>query len=595
MSLAALPVAASLAACHDKPTTSVDAIPLDGFTTAVLRQEDADELTLGKLSSFLETSCDDSDALAAMFSGLGADGTLALTEAVGDHVGLTHRASDAESELARKTLGQLKRSLGAASKKWELGYARRFGADLVEAAAYPDPASLYYQLGNRNESLAYLLYDASGANDELILGAADKMDRIQRQAAAAGYPHDWAWNGRPRFLPGMVEEADEDWAHDIPTIIMHDLGAHGRASYKFFTGDDGRVEYWVGEHVYDGDLSGIAAALDSASTTTDFMTIDRQACANVAAFGIEAMARRKDFGVKRVKHGKRGVEGAQSLEHILEAYMDSLIVSYATGGWEYPGTYTLTTATGQKIPNSPWFNRMSLDVILGVIGRDGRAMIHLRTAVNNAELNSLPPGSDEEDLTIFADYWAEVEGGTTNAIGTGGIRGAANPDYRFAQAWTDLANKPASELAELAQQCVSDAFDNAAVCDSSTLIDLLKDDTSLWRNGDDNTDEKRRAIRNAAYSSYMRRMLWAADAAGLNGYQDPDSGHTLDSYSTATVQDPDGTYRLITPQEYEHLSDEEKKRANTELEMLADTPGCMGDAVGEVKNSFDQQFQERYP
>ena len=57
-------------------------------------------------------------------------------------------------------------------------------------------------------------------------------------------PSLWNWTGRPRILPGMVNEADQDWAFDIPSIIMHDLGDHHRASYEFFNGDDNRVAYW---------------------------------------------------------------------------------------------------------------------------------------------------------------------------------------------------------------------------------------------------------------------------------------------------------------------------------------------------------------
>ncbi|PHP51931.1 hypothetical protein [Actinomyces ruminis] len=92
----------------------------------------------------------------------------------------------------------------------------------------------------------------------------------------------------------------------------------------------------------------------------------------------------------------------------------------------------------------------------------------------------------------------------------------------------------------------------------------------------------------------MRRLLWAADTAGLNGYQDPNSGQELNSDSITSVQEPDGTYRLITPQEYERLSDEDKATADTQLESLAKSADGMGTAGANVKTHFDQQFQERY-
>ena len=282
-------------------------------------------------------------------------------------------------------------------------------------------------------------------------------------------PSLWNWTGRPRILPGMVNEADQDWAFDIPSIIMHDLGDHHRASYEFFNGDDNRVAYWAGEHLYTGDLSGIAAALDSASTDPSLTSAHKRETASIAARGLEAVAGREDFGVEG---GQRGVEGAQSLEHILETYMRSLAATYANSPSrpESDLTYDLATETNQIIADSPWFSRETLDSILGVVGRDGQAFIDLRTAVNNAEATSLPPGSDRQALSAVANLWGSTEGAIANAIGTGGINEAHSND-EHAQAWIDLAGKPASTLAGLLKKIapvgtvmgvgwVSDAFVN---------------------------------------------------------------------------------------------------------------------------------------
>ncbi|RAX19199.1 hypothetical protein DRB06_14655 [Actinomyces sp. Z5] len=308
---------------------------------------------LETLSKYLDTWGGNQNVNAALFSSLGPDGTLALTEAVGNHVGLAYGASDSESEMAQKTLAQLKEGLEIATKQWEPDYAQQFGADLVEAAAYPDPDSSYYRLENRNESLTYLLYDTTAGN-KFILGTAEKMDELQHEADERGMPSPWNWGTPSRFLPAMINEADEAWALDIPSIIMHDLGGHPYASYEFFSGDDGRVDYWAGQYAYDsGDLSGIAAALDSASTSPYLMRAHKQETASIAARGLEALAGRDDFGVER---SQRGVEGAQSLEHILETYMDSLVDTYADS-LSRPGgsdlTYDLTTAAGQTIADSP--------------------------------------------------------------------------------------------------------------------------------------------------------------------------------------------------------------------------------------------------
>lgn len=576
---------------EEMETALGEAIADLGTDIATSNHKEADP-RLETLNKYLDTWGGNKNVNTALFSSLGPDGTLALTEAVGNHVGLAYRAGESESELAQETLEQLKRGLGIATGQWEPDYAQQFGSDLVEAAAYPDPDSPYYRLDNRNESLAYLLYDASGASNEFVLGAAEKMDQLQQEANENGTMNLWTWTGPSRFLPGMVDEADAEWALDIPSIVMHDLGDHRRASYEFFTGDDGRVGYWAGQHAYEGDLSGIAAALDSASTNSFLTTAHKQQTASIAARGLEALAGREDFGVER---DKRGAEGAQHLEHILETYLDSLVNTYANSHESRNNpTYTATTPNGQKIPDSPWFSKETLDAVLGVVGRDGQALIDLRTAVNNAELDSLPEGSSHSTLQVVADRWGSTEGGIANAIGTGAIEAERSND-EYAQAWIDLAGRPASELAGLARTYAPAGTAKGVGWASDALIGHLRDEASrTWASSADTEIERQEAIADEAYSSYMRRLLWAADTADLNGYQDPNSGLTLDGYEAAAVQDPDGSYRLITPQEYERLNDEERETADMELQDIATSNYGMGGDVTNVDTNFNQQFQKRF-
>jgi len=456
---------------EEMETALGEAIAALGADIATSNYEEGDP-RLETLNKYLDTWGGNKNVNAALFSSLGPDGTLALTEAVGNHVGPAYRAGESESELAQKTLAQLKRGLGIATKQWEPDYAQQFGADLVEAAQCLDFDSPYHKVGNRNESLAYLLYDTTAASNEFVLGTAEKMDELQQAANERGLPSPWEWDGPSRFLPDMIDNADEGWAYDIPSIVMHNLALYYRPACEFFSADDRRVEYWAGQHPYTrGDLSGIAAALDSASTNP-LLTHDHKQ-ASIAARGLEALAGRDDFGVER---GKRGVEGAQSLEHILETYMDSLVDSYANSLTDPCGdspTYTIGTATGQKITDSPYFSVGALDEILGVVGRDGQALIDLRTAVNNAELNSLPEGSTDRTLAQVADKWGTTEGAIANAIGTGGINEKRSND-EYAQAWIDLAGKPASELAGLAKTFAPEGTTKAVGWASDALVNHLK-------------------------------------------------------------------------------------------------------------------------
>lgn len=579
---------------EEMETALGEAIAALGADIATSDYEEGDP-RLETLNKYLDTWCGNKNVNAALFSSLGPDGTLALTEAVGNHVGLAYQASESESELAQKTLAQLKLGLGIATKQWEPDYAQQFGADLVEAAQGLDYDSPYYRLGDRNESLAYLLYDTTAASNEFVLGTAEKMDELQQAANERGLPSPWEWYGPSRFLPDMIDDADEGWAYDIPSIVMHNLALYYRPACEFFSADDRRVEYWAGQHPYTrGDLSGIAAALDSASTNPLLTHDHKQDMASIAARGLEALAGREDFGVER---SQRGVEGAQSLEHILETYMDSLVVTYANSP-RRPGntdlTYNLSTAIGEDTDNSPWFSKETLDAVLGVVGRDGQALIDLRTAVNNAELNSLPEGSTDRTLELVAEAWGSTEGGIANAIGTGAIEAEKSND-EYAQAWIDLAGKPASELAGLAKTFAPEGTTKAVGWASDALINHLQEEASkTWASNADTETERQKAIADEAYSSYMLRLLWAADAAGLNGYQDPNSGLELNGNSIATVQNPDGSYRLITPEEYERLSEEDKQDANADLDSMATSADGLGTAATGVKNSFNQQFQERY-
>ncbi|WP_136193867.1 hypothetical protein [Actinomyces procaprae] len=580
---------------EEMETALGEAIAALGADIATSDYEEGDP-RLETLNKYLDTWGGNANATAAMFSSLGPDGTLALTEAVGNHVGLAYRAGESESELAQTTLAQLKDALETATKEWKPDYAQQFGSDLVEAAQGLDYDSPYYRIGDRNESLAYLLYNANGTSNPFILGAAEKMDQLQLKANEYHLPSPWTWYGPSRFLPNMINEADEGWAFDIPSIIMHDLGDHPSASNQFFSGNDSRVNYWVGKHPYKmGDLSGIAAALDSASTYGFAMMYDREKTATIAARGLEAIANRDDFGVKR---GKRGVEGAQSLEHILETYMDSLVDSYANSQTDPCGdspTYSFSTVTGQKLANRPYFSVSTLDSILAVVGQDGQALIDLRAAVNEAEANSLPPGSDESDIIQVADAWGSTEGAIANAIGTGGINKARSND-EYAQAWIDLAGKPASELAGLVKTYAPAGTAKGVGWASDALVNHLQEQASqTWANTEEKEKEKQELMADEAYSSFMRRLLWAADAAELNGYQNPDSGLTLDGYEYATVQEPDGTYRLITPEEYERLSDADKIAANKEMRNIATSDYGMDAAATNADTSFNQMFQERYP
>ncbi len=552
---------------------------------------------IGALNDYLIRWGDNATVTTALFNNLGPDGTLAVTQAIGDHVGFTYRADEEESRTAQTTLRNFKSALEKATQAWTPTHARTFGQDLVTASEHPDPDSDYYELGTRTESLAWLLYDADNASDAFTQGAAEAMEEIEQARTANGYPGSWGWTGPSRFLPAMCDEADEDWALDVPSVIMHDLGTHPNAAHGFFTGDENRVQYWAGEHPYQGDLSGIAAAIDAASTYAPLRSTDPQGTASIAALGLEALTSRDGFGTER---DQQGTEGAQSLGHILETYMPSVVDAYANGNntTDRPGgamTYTLTDAVGNSYAHCPWFSAATLDSALGVVGRDGQAMLDLRAAVNTAEANALPVDGNHEHLALVADAWGATEGGIANAIGTGGIAEAQSNDA-YALAWIELANKPASTLAGLATAFAPPGTGPGAAWASDALVGSLKDAaTEAFASSDKDAKVGANDAADAAYSAFVLRLLFASDAAGLNGYQDPASGEVLEDLGAATVERPDGSFRLVTETEYQSLPPLAQAEARSALRSMATSADGMGTALSGASGRFNGEFQERYP
>ena len=58
---------------------------------------------------------------------------------------------------------------------------------------------------------------------------------------------------------------------------------------------------------------------------------------------------------------------------------------------------------------------------------------------------------------------------------------------------------------------------------------------------------------------------------------------------------PDGSYRLITAEEFERLDPSEQGKVRATLASLAVSTDGMGAMVTALKPSFEVQFLERYP
>ncbi|MCR2051322.1 hypothetical protein NSA19_00330 [Actinomyces bowdenii] len=548
-------------------------------------ENEVDPARIELMKTYLEKWGSNENTACMMYSQLGAEGTLALTDTIGAHA-TTGSADDRTT--AQETLALLKSSLTVATNGWTPQKANEFGAELVEASRSPDPNS-GYPTKTRTESLQWLLYNNTGVSDEFILGAAEKMDEIQAKDVEYGIMNGWDWGPGTHFMSSMIEAEDEAWAHDLHSVVLHGLGAHPQASFAFFNGHPSRIGYWLTEHDHyatGGDLSGISSAMAAASTDPAVKAAHPAEAATLAAQAIYRLPSLADENdLKGGTDAKvRGAEMAPHLERILETYMPSVASAYAAGDSElgfddadgdgvFDLRHTVAPPNGEQFPDSPWFSTAYLDRAIGLIGRDHQALLDLRQAVNKAEAEGVTPEMTDDQFISHATRWSAVEGGIANAVGTGAIEDAqAKDDY--ALAWIELGQSAASEAAGAAGA----GKHPVTSVGSGMLIDELAEQArKTWANGAKSETAKQEAMAEQALQDYRLRLQFAADAAGLNGYQDENSGVTLDDVepddmTDGVVTNPDGTTRLITQEEFDALDEGTQSVARSSLNELVGGP-----------------------
>lgn len=574
-----------------------------------------DDPRIALMKTYLEKWGSNENTAGAMHSQLGPEGTLALTEYIGDHVA----AGGKQQENAKSVLELLKSSLNTATQGWSPEKAEEFGKELVRSARYPtsDPNSApIYPRRTHTDGLQWLLYNNDDASDPFMRGVAEKMDEIQRQDAETNTTNSWPWHGEPRFFYEMVGRDEAEWSEDIPSIVFHNLGNRPELSFEFFNGHPERIGYWLTEHDHyaaGGDLSGISSAMAAASTDPGVKAAHPAEAATLAAQAIYRLPSHADEnGLTGGTDAKvRGAEMAPHLERILETYLPAVASAYdknhnkkgrptddADGDGIIDLRHTVTMPSGEALPNFPWFETAYLDRALGLIGRDRQALIDLRQAVNKAEAEGVTPGMTKDQFASHATRWSAAEGGIANAVGTGAIKGAqAKDDY--ALAWIELGQSAASEAAGAAGA----GKHPVTSVGSGMLIDELAEQArKTWASDAKNETAKQEAMAEQALTDYSLRLQFAADEAGLNGYQDENSGLTLTdampgNARDGVVTDPDGSVRLLTKEEFDALPADERSVAAASLHDLTGNALTLGGTVSEtlIESAFNERFKKRFP
>ena len=303
-----------------------------------------------------------------------------------------------------------------------------------------------------------------------------------------------------------------------------------------------------------------------------------------------------------------GQEMAPHLEHILETYLLAVASAYVDNNGKRPEKdadgdgvvdllYTETMPSGEQVPNSPWFSADALNHALGLIGRDSQALLDMRHAVNKAEAEGVTAGMTDDQFTTHATRWSAVEGAFANAVGTGALEDAqAKDDY--ALAWIELGQSAASEGAGAAG-----AGKNPVTSIGSGMLieELAERARETWAKNAKDETAKQKALAEQALQDYRMRLQFAADAAGLNGYQDENSGEALtdavpEDATDGVVTDPDGTVRLITQEEYNALSEADQSVAYNSLQSLSSSPVGLSKRVpaSSIETTFNNEFIKRF-
>lgn len=583
-----------------EPTTLAEAKTQLGHAIAHLAQElavndyeDGDPRA-ARLHDYLNRWDTDQhrDVLATMYDTLGPDGTLAIVDRVGRHVDRHGNLGSKESDLAKDTLERLRTGLHRASTTWNDQHAKTFGSQLVHYATDFKDDSPYNHTFSRLEALAWLLYDTKDANGAMVQGTAEKMDEAEKNSHE---PLNWQIPVPRHFLEWMVDTEKAPWFGNMSSVMMHALADHPKHSCHFFSSDKDRSSRWTRDQMYyDGDLSGVSAALDAASTDPTVRRQYPKEAAAAASYALEGLASLQDFGNDL---GQQVPKVSSTLEHILETYPDSIGYAYSSHNSDPGVTKVLTLPQGGTVTNVPSFTASSLDKAVALIGRDGPSLLKLRAAVNQFEADSLPQGSSPAQLKASTTNWGTVEGAIAKALGNSAINQAAQKDD-YALTWIELGSKGAGELASILTSFAPPGADKVAGWGADALVEHFASEArSTWADNESTAREDQNELAFQAAQEYVMRMFFKADELGLNNYQQPGSSINPDDWEKyhlagAAVSSSEG-YRFINQEEYNNLPpDKQKEAEDALLSLTTSANGFDQDKI--MFNAFKDPFTDYF-
>ena len=347
-------------------------------------------------------------AMTAMLEDLGAAGLLDIMTQLA-----TGSARTAEEMQVRESvLSSFKQALRTADRAWTDAQSTEFATSLVDIAARTGDVSDYPDAGSFPAALSYLLYD-SDYTSAFLTAAGERIDFHER-VTYKNLPLFQAWPSGygPSYWYQLYPDGAKAAASDLGVSFMSALANNPQVALDFFTEGSqpksvtDRQMHWLHDREWDQDqFAHLSEALLAATTDprliqppdSDFA----RKAAELASHTVNLLGHRGISG-SLISDDSGPTVAAENFALILSTYLhgvdrmlDSQECAWDAGG---EGAYPLKYASLEQ-PNTPRFNRESLDAFIALAGSTESGFATLRHGsgrVRGEEVHDRPvPGGGQ--------------------------------------------------------------------------------------------------------------------------------------------------------------------------------------------------------
>ncbi|WP_406034703.1 WXG100 family type VII secretion target [Nocardioides sp. NBC_00163] len=411
-----------------------------------LSKEEAD-----RLNSMLSAYTDDSTVAAGLYKDLGADGTVASMARIEEYL----RMQSPDGESVNTLASNLRNGLASASN--DPGFpAEQFGHDIVK---YSGPSGLYLSddeqdaLRDRYPNwggtggasvLTYLMKDHD-LNGNLVLGAAEELDRFERAENAVMDAKTWYQHTGHSPLDTGNEGG---WGDDPMAAILGNLGDHPEQGYQFLTEDKARQDYYFDKRTWQADgYAGVSELAEGIGTSQELLKEHPQETTGLVSKFFHDVSDNEGFNAEDAK------AASPHVAELMKFYTPGVDAALHNPGSGEPGTEPFKLDHYGNMDPYPKFYKDDLENMMKVSmsTQDGMTSIaegvgtFQQTQINNiaAELAQNPndPGLRTE-LRDVLERGGHLQGFAERAVGDVEIDGAKDRDAQR-QAFIDLTSEVA--------------------------------------------------------------------------------------------------------------------------------------------------------